>query len=496
MSKHNLINKTFKKKILSINNFIESNFNKLKYFKTNYKKIIINKENKVFLVLITVVLLTLIYFIIPTLYDKNTILSQIKNQISKNYDVKIISKNKVEYRIFPKPHFLIKDVKILRKNNVIGNTKNLKVLINPSQFFSINKIEIKDLNFDKTDFNLYLEDLNFFKNLLKIEPNDNEISFKKSNIFFKNKEDEVLFIVKINDSKFFYDSKNLQNILISKNEVFKVPFKLTIKNDKFNKEIFSKLASKKVRLNIENKISYANKIKSGLLEILFINKDTSIQYKITENSLEFLSNDNKDTYVGKLDFKPFYLNANFNYEGISTKNLFDENSLFIDIINSEILNNKNLNAYFSLNVKDITNIDELNNLDLKVSIEEGEIIFSESQIMWKENLDVILNDGTILLNESGINLIGSILLKFKDINNFYSSFQIPKKNRKDINEIKLDFIYNFSSKNISFDNPKINGSQNQNLENFLDRSNSKDNSALNKIKFKNFINNFFKAYAG
>ncbi len=302
--------------------------------------------------------------------------------------------------------------------------------------------------------------------------------------------------MKINDSKFFYDSKNLQNILISKNEVFKVPFKLIIKNDKFNKEIFSKLVSKKIRLNIENKISYENKVKSGLLEILFINKDTSIQYKITENSLEFLSNDNKDTYLGKLDFKPFYLNTNFNYEGISTKNLFDENSLFIDIINSEILNNKNLNAHFSLNVKDITNIDELNNLDLKVLIEEGEIIFSESQIKWKESLDLILNDGTLLLNESGINLIGSILLKFKDIDNFYSSFQIPKKNRKDINEIKLDFIYNFSSKNISFDNAKVNGSQNQNLENFLDRSNSKDNSALNKIKFKNFVNNFFRAYAG
>ncbi len=187
MSKHNLINKTFKKKILSINNFIESNFNKLKYFKTNYKKIIINKENKVFLVLITVVLLTLIYFIIPTLYDKSIIKSQIKNQISKNYDVKIMSKNEVEYRIFPKPHFLIEDVKIFRKNNVIGNTKNLKVLINPSQFFSINKIDIKDLNFDKTEFNIYLEDLKFFENLLKVEPNDNEISFKKSNIFLKMK---------------------------------------------------------------------------------------------------------------------------------------------------------------------------------------------------------------------------------------------------------------------------------------------------------------------
>ena len=147
-------------------------------------------------------------------------------------------------------------------------------------------------------------------------------------------------------------------------------------------------------------------------------------------------------------------------------------------------------------MKDITNIDELNNLDLKVLIEEGEIIFSDSKIMWKESLDINLNDGTLLVNDTGINLIGSILLKFKDIDNFYRSFQIPKKNRKDINEIRLDFIYNFISKNISFDNPKINGTQNQNLEKFLERSNSKDNSALNKIKFKNFINNFFRAYAG
>ena len=304
MSKHNSINKTFKKKILSINNFIESNFNKLKYFKTNYTKIIINKENKVFLVLITVVLLTLIYFIIPTLYDKNTIKSQIKNQISKNYDVKIMSKNKVEYRIFPKPHFLIKDVKILRKNNVIGNTKNLKVLINPSQFFSINKIEIKDLNFDKTDFNLYLEDLNFFKNLLKIEPNDNEISFEKSNIFFKNKEDEVLFIIKINDSKFFYDSKNLQNILISKNEVFKVPFKLIIKNDKFNKKHYTFFNSKKIRLNIENETNYENnEIKKGKLDVLFINKSTSLSYQLDKD--KFFKNLHKIGYPKKI-----YLNKN------------------------------------------------------------------------------------------------------------------------------------------------------------------------------------------
>ena len=78
---------------------------------------------------------------------------------------------------------------------------------------AINEINIRNLVFEKTDFNVYLEDFVFFENLLKTEPNDNSISFKKSNIFFKNKDDEILFINKTLNSSFYYDSKNLQNVL-------------------------------------------------------------------------------------------------------------------------------------------------------------------------------------------------------------------------------------------------------------------------------------------
>ena len=46
MSKHNLSIKKIKKQILSINDLIESNFNKLKYFKSNYKKILLDKKLK------------------------------------------------------------------------------------------------------------------------------------------------------------------------------------------------------------------------------------------------------------------------------------------------------------------------------------------------------------------------------------------------------------------------------------------------------------------
>ena len=73
MSKHNFLNKKVKKQILSINDLIESNFNKIKYFRSNYKKILLSKENRVVLLAGTVVILTLSYLLIPTFYDKDKI---------------------------------------------------------------------------------------------------------------------------------------------------------------------------------------------------------------------------------------------------------------------------------------------------------------------------------------------------------------------------------------------------------------------------------------
>ncbi len=496
MSKHNLTIKKIKKQILSINDLIESNFNKIRYFKSNYKKILLSKENRVILGLGIVVILTLTYFLVPTFYNKDNIQSQIKNQILKNYGVNIKFNENILYGLFPKPHFSTKNLSIFVDQKEIAVTNNLKIFIDIKKFIS-KELFSTDLVFYKTDFNMGLSDFLFFKKLLEIEPNENKIYFKNSNIFFKNNENETLFINKINNSKFFYDSKNLVNVLSSKNEVFNVPFKLIIKNDKFNKKISTEFNSKKIRLNIDSDTAYDNKkLKEGLLDILFINKNTSINYQIRENSLNFQSDDNKNFYKGTVDFKPFYLSASFNYEGLSSKNLFNNDSFFFDLIQSEILNNKNLNAILNFKVKDITNIDELNNLNLNVGIEEGNFGFSNSHIMWKDDLKIKFEEGLITIDDDGIKLVGTVYLNFKKVNNFYSSFQIPKKNRKKIEKIQLDFIYNFNNKEMRFDNPKVNGKQNPDLEELLNNFNSKSNRVFNKVKLKNFVNSFFRVYAG
>jgi len=388
MSKHFLSIKTFKKQIVSINDSIESYFNKLKYFKSNYKKILLNKEYRVFWGVGIVTFLTLLYFLMPTFYNKNYIQSEIKNQIFKNYNIKLKFNEKINYGLLPKPHFFTKRLSIIKDEKEIASTDTLKVFIELGNLFSIDNITIKDLLFNKTDFNLYPEDLIFFQNLLKIEPNENNIYFKKSNLFLRDKNDELLFINKIDTSKFYYDSKNLKNVLKSKNEIFNIPFKMVVKNDKFNKKFSTKFNSKKIRLDIENETSYEEKTKNGLLDILFINKNTSLNYEIKKNYLNYFSED--ESYKGKIDFKPFYFSAEFNYEGLSFKNFLKNDSIVMDLIQSEIFNNKNLNLDLVFNIKDVVNMIELNNLILKIGIEQGIISPSNSSIRWKDDLTILL----------------------------------------------------------------------------------------------------------
>ena len=496
MQKNNLLIKKLKKQFLSINDSIESFFNKLKYIKLSKKEFKLSKNSRVFLGGVVVVTLIVSYLTLPVFYDNKIIELKIKNQVLKKYNIYLKFNEKLNYRLFPKPHFVSSNSSIYEKQNSIADINKFKIYIDVNDFFSFNEISIKDLIFENTDFNLYKNDFNFFYRLLQTEPNENKIIIKNSNIFFRDNYDEVLFINKIFNSKFYYDQKNLENTLSSKNEIFNVPYNLIIRNDKFNKEIFIRLDSKKIRLAIESSTNYDLDVKKGLIDILSINNSTSLNYKINKNSFSFNSQNNKNNYDGLLDFKPFYFSANFNYEGLSAKNLFKEESLFIDLIKSEILNNKNLNSNINLSVKNITNIYELNNLLLKIIIEEGDIKFLDSSIMWKDDLKIILNDSLLSYENNEINLVGKLIFKFKNVNNFYNSFQVKKFHKKEIKEVYLDFIYNFNKNKINFYNVKVDKVSNDNLEKYIENFNKSENKIFNKVTFKNFVSKFFGAYAG
>ncbi len=495
MNKLNLIPKKLKQRLLSINDSIENTFNKIKYLKSNLKKTNIIQNNRVFFGIAGVVILTLSYFLIPTIHNKDIIQSKIKNHVLKKYNFDVRFNEKIRYGLLPKPHFTSKDLTIIKNEKEIGIVKDFYTFINLGNFFSINNLELKDISIIDADFSITIEDLVFFQEFLKTEPNENKIIFKNSNIFFKTLNGDLLFINKVKNNKFYYDPNNLENVSVSKNLIFNTPYKLTIKNNKYKKELSSNFNSSKIRLNIENKVNYSEDLKDGIIELSFINKKKSLNYEISDNSIKFLSEDKKDL-GGYIDFKPFYLDIDLFYDGISTKNLFRDDSLLVDLIKSGILNNQNLNVNINLDIKDITNIDELNNLDLSINLEQGNITLSKSKILWKDDLEIILNDALINHDDNEIFLLGKLLFSAKNIDNFYKSFQVKRKDRKNIKQMDLDFVYNFNKNTFSFDNVRIDNKSNKKLDDFIEKYNSNEKKFFNKITFKNFVNEFFGNYDG
>lgn len=495
MSKHNLFIKKIKKFFLSTNDSIENYFHKIKLLNSKKRNELI-KNNKVFIIISILVIFTVSYFLIPTIYDKNSIKFQIKKQIENKFDLKIEFNNKVTYALLPRPHFKSKKSNIFESGKNIATAENIKIFISIDKLFSFKNFQIQDVIIDKADFYIDKENFNFFNKLLKILPVENKIYLENSNVFFKSIDDEILFINKIYKSKFYYDFKKSINILSSKNEIFNIPYKLIVKEDNVNKKLKSIFTAKNVRLNIENDINYEEDSIKGLININLASKKTLLNYKIDQKTLFFNSLDSKNSYKGKIDLKPFYLVANFNYENLNLKNFFTDDSILIEIIKSEILNNKNLNMNLKFSINEILNLNDLNNLLLNINIVEGNVNFSNSSIKWKKDLKIIFKDSQLIYDKEQIYLTGKMFLEFKNIDNFYRSFQIPKSQRKKIESIQFDFVYNFNNKDINFDNVKINDTLNSVLEKFAEDTKLNEQDISNKVKLKNFVNDFFNAYAG
>ena len=161
MRKQNLLSKKIGKQILSINNLLESYFNSLRRFILDTKRLRFDKNNKVFLVIVSIIFLTLVYFLIPTAYNKELIQKEIKNQIYQKYNTKVKFVSGVRYNFFPKPHFSSKNLFILNDQRKIGEVRNFRIYINFKNFFKFNQIQTQDIILDKVDFNIKKSDFSF-----------------------------------------------------------------------------------------------------------------------------------------------------------------------------------------------------------------------------------------------------------------------------------------------------------------------------------------------
>jgi hypothetical protein len=100
------------------------------------------------------------------------------------------------------------------------------------------------------------------------------------------------------------------------------------------------------------------------------------------------------------------------------------------------------------------------------------------------------------VKDNNLVLDGNILVNVYDVNEIYKFFQTPRNYRKEIKEIKFNFVYNFDQKISNLNYIEIDGNNNQQVNQILNQIILKDTVLQNRVYFKNLMNKAIKFYAG
>ncbi len=492
MQKKNFFKKRFNKTVLSITYRIESFFN---FFKENFS----NKKNfsrslktidkKIFISVASICIAIIGYFIIPAFYDQNKIKVRLENQILDQYNLQVKLDQSFRYGIFPKPHFSSNNTKIEYKSNSIAESNNAKIFISIDNFFSPEKISINNIVFNKTDFKIERSDLKFFVDLLNNDKSREKIDFLNSKFFYIDDSNDVIFLINLKRLNYLFQEEPFKKI-ISKFEIFNVPMRVNVDHNISEKSFFTEINSHPLRIKIESSSNYTDEKLDGEIDLTMINKNRKINYVLKENYLNF--NSINDELFGEINIKPFFLSIDLKYYLIDLKKIFKDNSILINILKSEILNNKNLNGEINIKADKLKGFNFIDKIQSKILLEEGDIIINDLKTIFKESVIITLNDTQLIVDDNNLKFSGFADLDFINVKKFFEHYQINIKDRKYIKKIKLGFLFHFDNKFVEIDNLKVDGISNKKLESFLKNFNSKKENIFNKIIIRNSIKDFFK----
>lgn len=503
MRKHNNFANFLKKINLSINRLLENYLNKLNFknLSKNFKNLSnIRRSNKAFLTFIAFIILFLSYLSIPYIYNKVEVEKELKNQLLDRFNTNFIFSKKFKYKFFPRPQFIIEDSSIMYNETKVSKIKKLTIYLSLDKFFSLNNIIIKDVILENASFNFNHQNYNFFMKLLDNNFSESNFKIKDSNIFYRNIDDEVLFINQIVDMRYYYDPNDLQNIVYSENEIFNIPYSYELVNDKNKNKIFSKINLNILKFQIENEFNYKGDIKKGLINFIYHKNKSKVNYELNKNFFVFsffdkLINPNF-IYDGKINFVPFYSNLKGNTDKINLSFLLNSNSLFTQLIKTEILNNKNLNITLIINSNTINQLQNFIDILINFKIKEGLIDIDDTKFRWSNYANFKILDSLIYVNESNLVLDGKLIIDVKNQNEIYKFLQTSKSLRPNLKNLEFDFRYNFDQQIMDLNNIRINNHINEKVNDVLKKIILRKDKLQNKIYIKNIMKAAIAAYVG
>ena len=500
MRKHNFFVNFLKRVNLVINSLLEKKLNKLNFLFDSDKLLIFLSFKRIFGFIFVLLVVIFSYLSLPYFYNTNNLVNKIKNQLSKNLNFNFAINKDFTYNFFPKPNFVFKETKFYNDKKNFADVERIKIYISPKHLFSLDNIKIDDVILKDVNFNLDNKNYNFFTKLLNNNFSNFDFEINDSNIFYRNIENDVLFINKINQLKYYFDSKDQKNTLLANCEIFNLPYTIELKDDINAKKIISKLNFEFLNLKLIKELSYKNSHKNGSIKFIHNKNISEGKFDIEKNFFNFnyldKSLDNNFKYEGMINFIPFFSEISGDVKKINLNNILKSDSILVQLLQTELLNNKNLNIDTIIKAKKIVPYNDLINLVLNLKIEEGLVDINNTKFSWSNNIDFQISDSLLYVKNNNLTLDGNILINIHDINETYKYFKTPRNYRKEIKKIKFNFAYNFDQKVTTLNNIEIDGLMHQKINQILNQFVSKDTLLQNRVYFKNLINEALKSYSG
>jgi hypothetical protein len=496
MSKQNNYIKFLKKIYLSINSLLEKNLNKLNFKKISNKAI----TNKVFLTFIILSIVFFSYILIPHTYNKDEIRKELEVQLLDKFSLNFIFSKNLNYKFFPRPHFTIENSSIIENQLKLSDIKKIKVFVSLNNLFSLKNVIVKDIVLENTNFHFNKQNYNFFLNLLDNDFSEGNLTIKDSNIFYRNNDQQVLFLNKIKKMKYYYDPKELRNIVSSTNEIFNIPYSFETYNNQIENKIISKINLNFLKFQIESEFDYSDNLSKGLLNFIYKKNKSKASYEWDKNSFKLnyfdKINDPNFFYEGNINFNPFFSTLRGNTNQLNLISFFNNKTFFSELFKTEILNNKNLNIDLKVDSNKVFKLHNIINLILNFKIQEGLIDFNNTEFSWNNYIDFMISDSLLYVSGNQLILDGKLVLNIKNLNEIYKFLQSSRNRRPQIKKIEFNFNYNFDEQSISFNTIKIDDKIDKKVNNNLKKMLFKNDRLQNKIYFKSKMKEALKAYAG
>jgi len=391
---------------------------------------------------------TILFLLVPNYFNYEKRSETLKNYLIKNYDIKILKFEKIEFNSFPVPYIEFKNVSIQLETSPVELNVN-KFRIYPKflsiynyQNFQSSKIVLKNSNvtFETLDFKFFVKEFinqknNFYVDNLNIKINDAS--------------EPLVLLEKVKFTNYGY-KKN-----IIEGNIFGKKFKTKINNN-LNNINFKLLKS---GLNIDIYLDEKNNKNStnGALKLRILNTNIKFNFSYNKNRLNI---DNSFFRSKNLSFK--------NESLITLEPFFNSNSKFdIEEIDVEIFKQSKLDELLKLKniLKKINTKNEIvfsskkfnrsffDKLNLKFDLAYGRLNYSKK---------ILISDNIIKCN-GNVNLLEEFPLLFFDCSiNSETKSDLLKKFKIDIKKDNKTFILkargnlNILNQKINFDNIVLN----------------------------------------